>query len=499
MSAAANEPALCPFGGAAACSAIRPTHDVDVFPMRSGWAIDTHPRWRWPSVANLQALDDNASPAAGPRRRPHVVIVGAGFGGLSAARGLAGVDADITLIDRKNHHLFQPLLYQVATAGLAPNQIATPIRTIVRHQANTRAILAEISAVDPVSKQVITGGRPTSYDILILATGATHAYFGHDDWAAHAPGLKSLEDAIELRRRVLTAFEAAETACDAAERRRLLTFAVIGAGPTGVETAGAIAELAHRALTRDFRAIQDSMARVLLIEAGDRVLPTFDPALSAYAARALTRLGVEVKTREPVTALDDRGLQAGDERIESATVIWAAGVKASAAARWLGLEGDRAGRVEVNPDLSVPGAPDVFVIGDTAKVTGPDGKPVPGVAPAAKQQGEYVAKVIAARLAGRPAPGPFRYADFGSLATVGRRAAVVQLGRFQLRGTLAWLFWCVAHIYFLVGFRNRIQVGLDWLWSYLTFERGARLITGEDQAARALNSHLAGTCDCPTL
>ncbi|MBS0409978.1 MAG: NAD(P)/FAD-dependent oxidoreductase [Proteobacteria bacterium] len=445
------------------------------------------------------AIDAGAGAAPSAERRPHIVIVGAGFGGLSAAKGLAGVAADVTLIDRKNHHLFQPLLYQVATAGLAPNQIATPVRTIVRHQANTRAILAEVGGVDLARKLIVTGGRRTPFDILVLATGATHAYFGHDEWAAHAPGLKSLEDAVELRRRVLTAFEAAETACDPAERRRLLTFAVIGAGPTGVEMAGAIAELAHRALTRDFRAVRDAKARVLLIEAGERVLPTFRPDLSAYAARALAKLGVELKLGSAVSAMDDQGLMAGAERIEAATVIWAAGVRASSAARWLGIEPDRAGRVTVQPDLSIAGAPDVFVIGDTASVVGADGRPVPGVAPAAKQQGEYVARLIKARLAGRAGPGPFRYSDFGSLATVGRRAAVVQLGRFQLRGTLAWLFWCVAHIYFLVGFRNRIQVGLDWLWSYLTFERGARLITGEDQAARALNSHIAGTCDCPSL
>lgn len=447
----------------------------------------------------VTAIDAGAGAAPSAEHRPHIVIVGAGFGGLSAAKGLAGVAADVTLIDRKNHHLFQPLLYQVATAGLAPNQIATPVRTIVRHQANTRAILAEVSGVDLARKLIVTGGRRTPFDILVLATGATHAYFGHDEWAAHAPGLKSLEDAVELRRRVLTAFEAAEMACDPAEKQRLLTFAVIGAGPTGVEMAGAIAELAHRALTRDFRAVRDARARVLLIEAGERVLPTFRPDLSAYAARALAKLGVELKLGSAVSAMDDQGLMAGAERIEAATVIWAAGVRASPAARWLGIEPDRAGRVAVQPDLSIAGAPDVFVIGDTASVVGADGRPVPGVAPAAKQQGEYVARVIKARLAGRAGPGPFRYSDFGSLATVGRRAAVVQLGRFQLRGTLAWLFWCVAHIYFLVGFRNRIQVGLDWLWSYLTFERGARLITGEDQAARALNSHIAGTCDCPSL
>ncbi|HEX7761036.1 MAG TPA: NAD(P)/FAD-dependent oxidoreductase [Caulobacteraceae bacterium] len=447
----------------------------------------------------MQATAPDPADARQARGRPHIVIVGAGFGGLSAAKALADADADITVIDRRNHHLFQPLLYQVATAGLAPNQIATPIRAILRDQANARVVLAEVGGIDPARKLILTGGRRTAYDILILATGAAHAYFGHDEWARNAPGLKSLEDAIELRRRVLTAFEAAETACDPDERQRLLTFAVIGAGPTGVEMAGAIAELAHRALKRDFRAIQGAQARVLLIEAGERALPTFKPELSAYAARALKKLGVELKQRAAVSEIDPSGLQAGGERIEAATVIWAAGVQASPVAKWLGIGADRAGRVAVAPDLSVPGASDVFVIGDAATLIDADGKPVPGVAPAAKQQGEYVARLIQARLRGEPAPGAFRYGDAGSLATVGRHAAVVQIGAFQLRGAVAWLFWCVAHIYFLVGFRNRIQVSLDWLWAYLTFERGARLITGEDQAAGALNSHIAGTCDCPRL
>ncbi len=452
-------------------------------------------------MTTIEATDVHRTDAAGPQahRRPHIVIVGAGFGGLSAARALSEADADITVIDRRNHHLFQPLLYQVATAGLAPNQIATPIRTILRGQPNARVVLAQVAGVDTARKLVTTGGQRMPYDILVLATGATHAYFGHDDWAKVAPGLKSLEDAVELRRRVLTAFEAAETCCDAAERRRLLTFAVIGAGPTGVEMAGAIAELAHRALKQDFRAIRDDMARVLLIEAGDRVLPTFTPELSAYARSALGKLGVDVLLEAPVSELDASGLQAGGERIEAATVIWAAGVRASPVAAWLGVEADRAGRVEVAPDLSVPGAPDVFVIGDAAKVVDADGKAVPGVAPAAKQQGEYVAHLIKARLSHRPAPGPFRYGDSGALATIGRHAAVVQIGRFELRGALAWLFWCLAHIYFLVGFRNRVQVSLDWSWSYITFERGARLITGDDQAAGALNSHIAGTCACRSL
>lgn len=428
--------------------------------------------------------------------RKRVVIVGAGFAGLNAAKALGDAPGvDVIVVDRRNHHLFQPLLYQVATAGLAPNQIAVPIRSILRDQENVRVVLGEVSGVDLAHGQLTVGARPMAFDTLILATGATHAYFGHDEWAALAPGLKSLEDGVELRKRVLTAFEAAETACDEDERRRLLTFAVVGAGPTGVEMAGSIAELAHRALTQDFRAIRESMARVLLIEAGERVLPTFRPELSAYTARALKKLGVEVRTGEAVTAMDETGLTVAGHRIEAATIVWAAGVRASPAAAWLGAPADRAGRVEVLPDLSVPGAPQVFVIGDAARLTDAGGVLVPGVAPAAKQQGEYVARLIKARLAGRPAPAPFRYADVGALATIGRAAAVVQLGGLQLRGFIAWLFWCVAHIYFLVGFRNRVQVGLDWLWSYLTFERGARLITGA--LPPDLNSHVGGRCDCP--
>ncbi|HZZ90878.1 MAG TPA: NAD(P)/FAD-dependent oxidoreductase [Caulobacteraceae bacterium] len=432
-------------------------------------------------------------------RRPQVVIVGAGFGGLSAAKALANAPVDVTVIDRRNHHLFQPLLYQVATAGLAPTQIASPIRTILRGQSNARVVLAEVTGVDVARKQIASGGRTTPFDYLVLATGATHAYFGHDDWAEHAPGLKSLEDALTLRRRILTAFEAAETACDPAERRRLLTFVVVGAGPTGVELAGAIAELARMSIATDFRAIRQSMARVLLVEAGPRVLSTFDPALSAYAMRALERLGVDVRVGAAVTALDGRGANLGDERIEAANVFWAAGVRASSAGGWLGAQLDRAGRVLVRPDLSVEGAPDVFVVGDLASLKDAAGRPVPGVAPAAKQQGEYVGRLIDGRVAGRGARPPFRYHDAGSLATIGRQAAVVHIGRFKLTGPLAWLFWSAAHIWFLIGFRNRLAVAIDWAWSYLTFERGARLITGDDVAGKPLNSHLAGDCRCGSL
>jgi NADH dehydrogenase len=434
-----------------------------------------------------------------PPRRPHVVIVGAGFGGLSAAKALGHANVDVTLIDRRNHHLFQPLLYQVATAGLAPTQIASPIRSIVRGQPNTRVVLAEVTGVDLQAKTVTTGVRQTPFDYLVLATGATHAYFGHDDWADAAPGLKTLDDATDIRRRVLTAFEAAETACDAAERDRLLTFVVVGGGPTGVELAGAIAELARRALACDFRAIRKVKARVLLVEAGERVLPTFDRRLSAYARRALGHLGVEVRTGLAVSAVDADGVAIGANRIAAANVIWAAGVQASAAGEWLGVERDRAGRVMVGADLSIPGHPAAFVIGDLARLVDAGGKAVPGVAPAAKQQGEYVAGLIKADIAGANRAGPFRYRDFGSLATIGRQAAVVQYRGLRIRGLAAWLFWSIAHVYFLIGFRNRLQVTLDWLWAYLTFERGSRLITGEDQAGAVVNGHLAGQCACPSL
>jgi NADH dehydrogenase len=439
------------------------------------------------------------SPATSQGRRPHVIIIGAGFGGLSAAKALAKAPVDVTLIDRRNHHLFQPLLYQVATAGLTPSQIAGPVRGIVRDQANVRVVLAEVDEIDVAAREVVTGARRTRFDYLVVAAGASHAYFGNDEWARHAPGLKSLEDALSLRARVLTALEAAETACDPAERMRLLTFVVVGGGPTGVELAGAIAELAGRALARDFRAIRGARPRVILVEAGDRLLPVFHPSLSAYARRALEKLGVEVRLGQPVEHVDEEGVRLDGGRIAAANTIWAAGVRAAALGRALSPDADRAGRIPVAPDLSLPHAPEIFVVGDLAKVQQPDGRPVPGVAPAAKQQGAYVAKVIAAAVAGRPRPPAFRYRDYGSLATIGRRAAVVEIGKLRLTGLIAWVFWCVAHVYFLIGFRNRIQVTLDWIWAYLTFERGSRLITGDDQAAGARTAHLAGACACPTL
>jgi NADH:quinone reductase (non-electrogenic) len=409
-------------------------------------------------------------------RRPHVVIVGAGFGGLSAAKGLARAPFDITIVDRHNYHLFQPLLYQVATAGLSPADIASPIRGILRQQANATVVLAKVSGVDASRSEVIAEGRRIRYDFLILATGAEHAYFGHD-WASYAPGLKTIDDATYLRRRILLAFERAEAETDPDERRRLLNFVVVGGGPTGVEMAGAIAELARRALASDFRSIDPRQARVILIEAAPRLLTPFDPKLSETAKRSLEMLGVEVRVGVGVTDCDCSKVLLGGERIETRTIVWAAGVKASPVAEWLGAEADRAGRVKVRPDLSVPGYPNVFVIGDVALAAGVDGKPLPGVAPVAKQQGKYVADLLRARARGSDI-GPFHYRDFGSLATIGRKRAVAQIGRFKISGFLAWLLWSVAHIYFLIGFRNRLIVAMNWAWNYVTFERGTRLITG---------------------
>jgi NADH dehydrogenase len=407
---------------------------------------------------------------------PRVVIVGAGFGGLAAATALKHAPVEVLVVDRANHHLFQPLLYQVATAGLAPTQIANPIRSILAGQANARVVLGEVTGVDVAGKAVRIGERAIPYDWLVLATGASHGYFGHSEWASSAPGLKTLDDALELRSRILLAFERAELEEDPSERERLLTFVVIGAGPTGVELAGAIAELASRALARDFRAIRGQSARVVLIEAGPRVLPAFPEKLSAYATRALEALGVEVRLGQAVSRCHDCGVELGEERLAARTILWAAGVMASPAAEWIAAAKDRAGRARVGPDLSPPGAPEVFVIGDAACL---DGRPLPGVAPVAKQQGAYAARQIAARVAGRKPPGPFRYGDAGALATIGRASAVVSLGPLRLTGTPAWLVWSAAHIWFLIGFRNRLAVAVDWLWAYLTFERGARLITGQ--------------------
>jgi NADH dehydrogenase len=426
------------------------------------------------------------------------VIVGGGFGGLSAAKDLAKQPFEITLIDCNNHHLFQPLLYQVATAALSPADIASPIRHILSGQRNLKVMLAEVSGVDLARKEVIADDRRIPYDYLVLATGARHAYFGHDGWAPFAPGLKTLDDATGLRRRILLAFERAENEDDADERARLMTFVVIGGGPTGVEMAGAIAELAKRALASDFSLIDPRSARIILVEAASRVLTPFDEKLSEAARRSLEQLGVEVRLGAAVTDCSEDGVRLGDDLIPTRTIVWAAGVMASPAGRWLGAETDRAGRVQVRADLSVPGHPDVFVIGDTAAVAAADGAMLPGVAPVAKQQGQYIARALIARREGR-AVSAFRYRDYGVLATIGRSRAVAQFGKLKVSGLLAWVLWSVAHVYFLIGFRNRFVVALNWAWSYITFERGSRLITGlgvraEDkgQAARTKLHSKAG-------
>ena len=409
-------------------------------------------------------------------QRPKVVIVGAGFGGIQAAMALSRVAVDVIVLDRQNHHCFQPLLYQVATAALSPAEIAWPIRHMLRQQRNATVFMAEVKLVDLAGRSVETSVGPMSYDYLVIATGATHSYFGHDAWAEFAPGLKRLEDATRIRRSILLAFERAELAGNDAERQRLLTFVIVGGGATGVEMAGAIAEIARQTLANDFRRIDPRSSRITLLEAGPRVIPTLPEDLSRYAERALARMGVDVRTSTRVISCDAGGVDVDHGRIDASTIIWAAGVVASPAASWLGAAHDRAGRVLVRPDLSVPDHPEVFVIGDAAAVHGDDGGPVPGVAPAAKQMGNYVGRLIAARLAGKSLPA-FRYRNLGELATIGRRAAVVKLGRVHLKGFIGWLFWSFAHIYFLIGVRNRFIVAFTWLWDYLTFQRGARLIT----------------------
>ena len=408
-------------------------------------------------------------------QRPRVVIIGAGFGGLSAAKSLAKAPFDVALIDRYNYHMFQPLLYQVATAALSPDDIAFPIRTVFRRAPNVRVVLATVSAIGAEQNEVIAGANRIPFDYLIVATGARQAYFGHDDWAPHAHGLKTIGDAVYLRDRILLAFEKAETEIDPDERRRLLNFVVVGGGATGVELTGAIAELAKRTLASDFRTINPGSARVVLVEAGPRLLRQFDESLSHSAQRALEKLGAEVRLGTAVTGCDEAGISMGTERVESRTIMWSAGVEASPAGRWLGVETDRAGRVKVEPDLSLPGRPHIFVLGDTALVTGVGGQPLPGVAPVAKQQGAYVAQVIAARVAGQPV-APFHYRDYGMLATIGRSHALVQFGRVKLSGFPAWVLWCFAHIFFLIGFRNRLFVMLNWAWNFLASRRGARLI-----------------------
>jgi NADH dehydrogenase len=415
-----------------------------------------------------------------------VVIVGGGFGGLYAARALEGAPVEITLVDRRNHHLFQPLLYQVATATLNPSDIAVPIRSVLRGQSNVRVLLGEVTAVDVPGQRVqLEDGTALPYDYLILATGATHSYFGRDDWAPLAPGLKSIEDALEIRRRIFLAFEAAEREADPDHRRALMTFVLIGAGPTGVELAGALAEIARQSLRGDFRSIDPSDARILLVEGESRVLPGYPDKLSVRARKRLERLGVEVRTGERVTAIEPGCVTLGSHRILARTVFWAAGVAASPLARSLGVPLDRAGRVKVRPDLTIPGREDVFVVGDLALLE-QDGRPIPGVSPAAMQEARHAADNILRALAGDPYE-PFRYFDKGSFAVIGRGAAVgVMLGKLKVSGFFAWLAWVFIHLFFLIGFRNRLLVMFDWAYSYLTFRRGARLITGEGHVEKLL-------------
>ncbi|MGE3887135.1 MAG: NAD(P)/FAD-dependent oxidoreductase [Vicinamibacterales bacterium] len=411
---------------------------------------------------------------------PHIVIIGGGFAGLDASRALAREPVRVTLVDRHNHHVFQPLLYQVATAGLSPGDIASPIRWILRRQKNLRVLLANVERVDPDAKCLhLDGGQTLTYDALIVATGVTHSYFGHDDWPPHAPGLKTLDDALEIRKRVLLAFERAERETDPARQRRLLTFVIVGGGPTGVELAGALAEIARQAIRSEFDNVDPASARILLLEAGPSILTTFPESLRASARRSLSRLGVQVREDTPVTAIDDRGVMLGGERIEADTVLWAAGVQASPLGRCFGAALDRAGRVVVDADLSVPGYPDVFIAGDLASFTHQTGKPLPGVAQAAKQLGRHAARNAVRRLSGEPTT-PFRYIDPGNLATIGRNAAIADFGFLRLSGYPGWLFWVFLHIFFLIGFRNRASVMLQWAISYVTYQRSVRLITHDD-------------------
>jgi len=417
----------------------------------------------------------------------HVVIVGAGFGGLAAAHGLAGAAVEITIIDQRNHHLFQPLLYQVGTASLATSEIAWPIRHLVRNRKEITTLLGEVTGVDTRNRTVaLEDGGAVRYDTLVLATGARHAYFGHDEWEAYAPGLKTLEDATSIRRRILLSFERAERETDTERRAALLTFVIVGGGPTGVELAGAIAELAHHNLPPEYRHIDTRKARVVLIEAGPRILPSFTENLSAYARAALERLGVEIHLGAAVSECSGRGVVYADRTLAAKVILWAAGVRASPAATWAGLPADNAGRVKVEPDLTAPGHPEIFVIGDTATIDAWRGKPVPGIAPAAKQQGMHVARTIRTRLRGDTAQRVFRYKHSGNLATIGKRVAVIDFGTIKVRGWLAWWIWGLAHIYFLIGVRNRLAVALSWLWIYATGSRSSCLITQGEYRQRSL-------------
>jgi len=414
-----------------------------------------------------------------PPSKPRIVIVGSGFGGLAAAKALKGADAEITLVDKTNHHLFQPLLYQVATAALSPADIATASRALLRRQANVSVLMAEVTGVDAERRLVhLAGGRELGYDYLVLATGAAYSFFGHGEWAEDARTLKTLADALAIRERLLGAFEEAEECNDPRLIPKLLTFVVVGAGPTGVELAGTIAEMARSTLARDFKAIDPRSARIVLCEAGSRVLSAFPPRLSDYAAKALHSLGVELRLNEAVKEIDADGLMVGDERIEASTVLWCAGTEARPAARWLNAEAARNGAAKVGPDCSVPGRPEIFVIGDAASCDDGAGAAVPGLAPVAKQQGAYVGKLLKARLAGRPAPGPFRYRDYGTMAIVGRSRAIADFKHFTLTGFPAWLTWSLVHLMLLVDFRSRLTVYVNWSWAWFTYGRSARLLAG---------------------
>ncbi len=420
---------------------------------------------------------------------PHVVIIGGGFGGLNAARALRRAPVRVTLVDRRNHHLFQPLLYQVATAALAPNDIAYPIRSILRRQRNARVLLDDVRAIDPAAREIVLADGRLGYDFLILAAGARDAYFGHDDWEQYAPGLKNLEDALEIRRRILLAFERAEREHDDDRRRVLLTFVIVGGGPTGVELAGAIAEIAFDVLVSDFRAIDPRDAHIVLVEAGPRLLPTFAADLSEFAARSLARRGVEVRTNTKVTAIADDHVRLDDEPLATATVLWAAGVQAVGLAANFGVPVDRAGRVPVAPDLSVPGHPEIFIVGDLALFTHQTGRPLPGMAPVAIQEGRHAARNVVRKINGGPTR-PFRYRDKGTLATIGRASAVAEIGRLHFTGLFAWIVWLVVHIAYLIGFRNRLIVLIEWAWAYVASERSARLITGPiDEHRRVSRRH----------
>jgi len=412
---------------------------------------------------------------------PHLVIVGGGFGGLDAARALAAAPVRITLIDRQNYHLFQPLLYQVATASLSPGDIASPIRWVLRHQSNVKVLLAEVHGIEVAARRIVMRGSQAEttipYDYLIVATGATHAYFGHPEWASHAPGLKTLDDALEIRRQVLLAFEAAEQETDPETTRRLLTFVIVGGGPTGVELAGALAEIARHSLREDFRSINPESARIVLIEASHDLLGAFPEPLRQAARQSLERLGVEVRTGSPVTAVDEEGVTIGGKRIAAQTVLWAAGVAASPLAQLLGVPVDRAGRIPAEPDLTVPGHPEIFVVGDLCSLR-QDGAPLPGVAQVAKQQGAHAAQNVLRAIRGEPRRA-FRYHDYGNMATIGRGSAVAAIGRLKMSGFVAWLIWLFIHIFWLIGFRNRLAVLSEWAWAYVTMQRRVRLITGK--------------------